>query len=148
MERINDKIIKEKYKHISERNFPFEDNITEVYVEERVNFSNRTDFLHSLYFVTSKGYYFKYSDTKEPNSYINSSECHPFQKFLDGILDAAWVLAYHSNPENIKRFIMRNLEEGMLHCRKVKTCGEHFGKFYFLWTLRWYSYLLPEEREN
>lgn len=148
MEYMNDRIMEEKYKHISHRNVPFEDEITEVYAKERINFSNRTEFLHNLYFVTSKGYYFKYSDTKEQIAFIPPNEPYPFQKYLDGILDAAWVLAYHSNPEKIMRFIKRNLEEGMLHCRKVKTSGEHYGKFCFYWTLSWYSYLSSEERDN
>ena len=48
MEYMNDRIMEEKYKHISHRNVPFEDEITEVYAKERINFSNRTEFLHNF----------------------------------------------------------------------------------------------------
>lgn len=147
MGRTTDELIDKKYTHISRRNIPFEDTIIEVYAKAGVEFSKRYEFLHTLYFVTSKGYYFKYSDLIEPIAYNDANEDYPFQQFLNGILDAAWVLAYHSNPDDIIRFIKRNLESGMLHCRKVQK-GVHAGKFYFLWTLPWYSYLWPEEREN
>ena len=149
MEYMDDKLMDERFTHFSYRKVPFEDTITNIYIKKGIAFSDRTDFLHNLYFVTSKGYYFKYQDFKEPTSYCDyqSAFSKPFIKYLDGILDAAWVLAFHSTPESIIKFILRNLKEGMISCGKYSV-GPNSGKYEIDFTLPYYSYLAPEDRNN
>ena len=149
MEYMDDKLMDERFTHFSYRKVPFEDTITNIYIKKGIAFSDRTDFLHNLYFVTSKGYYFKYQDFKEPTSYCDcqSAFSKPFIKYLDGILDAAWVLAFNSTPEAIIQFILRNLKEGKISCGKCSV-GLDAGKYGIDFILPWVSYLAPEDRNN
>lgn len=149
MELVNDIIMDKKYIHFSYRNTPFEDTITAVYAKVgTIKFccSDPYEFLHSLYFVTSKGYYIKYEDFAKSMAYQNNGD-FPFIKYLNGIIEAAKVLLYHASADKIVRFIASNMNEGMLYCTKAVK-GDFAGSYFFNWTLPYYSYLSPEDRNN
>ena len=148
MELVNDEIMDKKYIHFSNRNTPFEDTITAVYAKAgttRIS-SSRDELLHNLYFVTSKGYYIKYEDFAKSMAYQYNGD-FPFIKYLNGIIEAAKVLLYHASADKIVRFIANNMNEGMLYCTKAVK-GDFAGSYFFNWTLPYYSYLNPEDRNN
>ena len=54
---MNSEELKDKYKHFSIRNFPFQDTIIDAIPEKGIPYSDREIWFKHIYLLTSKGYY-------------------------------------------------------------------------------------------
>ena len=95
------KELDKKYKHISLRNYPFEDEIVDVLCTKYLFYSE--DYWEdNLFFITKKGYYFTNDDILK-NSAWKSSDNQPCAEFLIGIIKIVRVIKY--NEESISRLL-------------------------------------------
>ncbi len=53
---MNSEELKDKYKHFSIRNFPFQDTIIDAIPEKGIPYSDREIWFKHIYLLTSKGY--------------------------------------------------------------------------------------------
>lgn len=144
MEKFNE--IEMKYKHFTERKTPFEDEIIDVIPDTNwgINYSDRDRWLKNLYFITSKGYYIKYTDFYASNVNLNDETGNKilFNIYLDGVLKAASVYAFYAEIENTIRFIIKCLAYGKICVSKYQN------KYKFIFTLPYYSWIDAEDRNN
>lgn len=148
MDKYSEDIIRSKYRHFTERRIPFEDTIVDVLAPDNVPYSERWDFLKSIYLITSKGYYIRYDDICGPFSHCDVDE-QPYDIFLEGAIKCAYCYAYNAEIEMTLNYIRKILSAGKIcvssYYRNRQVVEGHF-KFSF--TLPWFSWLFEEDRKN
>ena len=146
--RVTEKEVRKKYKHFTERKMPFEDHIVEVLASDNIFYSDRWNFLKSIYLITSKGYYLTYNDICGPNSHCVDEE-QPYDVFLDGVIKCAYCYAFNVELEEALHYIRKLLSVG-------KICVNNYyirhqkqeGQYCFCFTVPWYSWISEENRKN
>lgn len=130
------------YKHFSERNVPFEDDIVDIVVDEKTPYSEREKWLDNLYFVLGKGYYIKCSDFFADNVYYDKDGyvTQPFTIFMEGLLKIAYVYAYNSPLADTRNAMLKLCSLGRLNAFKYEK-GPHLGDYKFLFSPHGYSYV-------
>jgi hypothetical protein len=110
--------IHQKYKHFSERNFPFCDEIIDIFPIAGVNYSDRWDFLKSLVYLTSKGYYFTYDDVFGQKAIHDPKTSQPYESFLEGALKCMYPYAYEVEREITLKALIKILSLGYVYVNK------------------------------
>ena len=134
--------IRQTYKHFTERNVPFEDEIIDIIPQTGVSYSERWDFLKSLVYVTSKGYYFTYEDVFGNNAHHDPKEHQPYEIFLEGALKCVYPYAFNAEVSSTLNTLFKILSLGKI------SVGKYDGKYSFTFTLSYYTYLPHEYRNN
>lgn len=134
MELLSEEKVHLKYRHFSECNIPFEDTIKEILPSNRYPYSDRWNFLKSIYLITSKGYYLNYRDICNNNN-LNYDDEQPYSIFLEGAVECAYSFAYTEEMEATLSFIRGILSKGKL------TVTYYKGKYGFLFSLPWRSWI-------
>ncbi len=150
MRRITEEELCKKYRHFTERNFPFEDTIVDVYALKHVPYSDRWSFLKSIFLITSKGYYIKYEDICGPYSHCDA-DVQPYDIFLEGTIKCAYSYAFNASIDDTLIFIKNILSTGKICVSRYYDYRErHFvmGHFQFKFSLPWYSWIAENDRNN
>ena len=116
--------ISQNYKHFFERNFPFCDEIVDIIPLVGVHYSDRWDFLKSLIYVTSKGYYFTYDDVFGQKAIHDLKASQPYESFLEGALKCMYPFAYEVEKEITLKALFKILSLGYVYVAKV---GDKFA---------------------
>ena len=145
---MNSDELKDKYKHFSMRDFPFQDTIIDAIPEKGIPYSEREKWFNHIYLLTSKGYYIQINEFFNSNAVpYDYDEQQPYGKFIRGIGDIVYCYAFNSEIADTISFIKNLLSKGMLTVCKVRK-GRFEGRYSFLWSLPWYSWLSAEYRNN
>ncbi len=148
MKTITEEKLSKKYKHFTQRDFPFEDTIIDVYASDNVPYSERWDFLKSIFLITSKGYYLRYKDICGPYSHCDE-DTQPYDVFLKGAVECAYCYAFNAEIDETLNYIKKILSAGKICvCRYYSKHQVIEGHFSFNFTLPWFSWLSEEQRRN
>ena len=139
--------MKSRYRHFSQRNFPFEDEIIDVIPSENVMYSDRKEWVTNLYLLMSKGYYIKCTEFFGPSTVPVSEEELPYQYFLRGELDLTYCIAYGNEIEDALQYIKNILARGKIIVSK-RSSGAYAGCYSFNWLETWYSWLPERYLQN
>ena len=148
MDRYTEEEIRKRYKHFSERKMPFEDSIEEVLASDRYYYSDRWNFLKSIYLITSKGYYLTYNDICGSHSHCEDLE-QPYDVFLDGVIKCAYCYAFNVEMEETLHYIRKLLSVGKICVSNYYIKHQKYeGYYHFHFTVPWYSWIPEESRNN
>ncbi len=134
--------IETQFKHISLRNYPFEDNIIKI-IPTKGLFYSEDYWLDHLFYITEKGYYFTNDDI------FNSipDENQPYADFLRGILKIAKVVKFNEDFDEMPKFILSIMKHGRITGISY-TQGYNTGKKKYLYCHRYYSWIGSKYRDN
>lgn len=103
---MNSEELKDKYKHFSIRNFPFQDTIIDAIPEKGIPYSDREIWFKHIYLLTSKGYYIQINEFFNSNAVpYDYDEQQPYGKFIRGVGDIVYCYAFNSEVANTISFI-------------------------------------------
>ena len=91
--------LNQKYKHISLRTYPFEDEVVDVLPCKGLYYSEDY-WVENLFFITKKGYYFTNSDILK-DSYWSFDDHQPYAEFLIGIAKIAKVVKFNADVVDV-----------------------------------------------
>lgn len=143
---ITKKELDQKFKHISLRTYPFEDEIVEVIPTKHLYYSENY-WTDNLFFITKKGYYFTNDDILK-DSVWQSDDNQPYAEFLIGIIKIANVIRF--NEENINsllKLILSIVSRGKI-TGTVYTSGPYTGKKHYSYCQFGYTWIGREYWDN
>ena len=148
MDRLSEEEVRLKYKHFTQRKFPFEDTIVDVFASDKVPFFERWRFLKSIYLITSKGYYIKYEDICGPHSHCDMGT-QPYDVFLEGVIKCAYCYAFNSEIEHTLIYIKKLLSVGKIAAFTYNRGNPKYeGHYCFKFTLPGYSWITMDNIDN
>lgn len=131
------------FKPLNTIQVPYEDEIRDIWYNERIPFSERAQWLNNLFLITSKGYYIQVSVIVSSNGdmtdYVNM-EGQPYSVFLRGAIISTFIFAYNSTPRSTLAFLLNILKSGKITITKYIR-GIKIGQFHFSFCNHGYSYI-------
>lgn len=133
------KELNKRYKHISLRTYPFEDEIIDVKPTKHL-FYSEDYWLDNLFFITKKGFYFTTDDILK-DSVWESDDNQPYGEFLTGIIKIARVVKFNEeNIGNLLKLILEIVSQGKIEGFIYKS-GPKAGKKYYFYCQFGYSWI-------
>lgn len=143
------KELDKQYRHISLRNYPFEDKIVNVIPTKGLYYS-KDYYLDHLFFITEKGYYFTNEDILGNDSaWIKDDleDPQPYAEFLKGIIKICNIVRYNEEFEELRKFILSIMKHGKISATKYLR-GPNMGKKHYSYCHLFYSWIGSEYKNN
>ena len=140
------KELDKQYRHISLRNYPFEDNIVNVIPTKGLYYSEDY-YLDHLFFITEKGYYFTNEDILGNDSVWSKDDHQPYAEFLKGIIKISKIVSFNEEFEELPKFILSIMKHGKISATKYLQ-GPNMVKKNYSYCHRYYSWIGSEYRNN
>lgn len=133
-----------KYKHISLRTYPFEDDIVDVLPCIGLYYSEDY-WTDNLFFITRKGYYFTKSDILD--SHWESDDEQPYAEFLIGITKIANIIKFNEDISPLLNLIRTIVTHGKISASKYNR-GPFTGMTHYKYCHEWYTWIGTEYKNN
>ena len=137
--------LNQKYKHISLRTYPFEDEVVDVLPCKGLYYSEDY-WVENLFFITKKGYYFTNSDILK-DSYWSFDDHQPYAEFLIGIAKIAKVVKFNEDINPLLHLIRTIVSYGKISA-SVYIRGPHAGMKHYSYCHFGYSWIGNQHRNN